>query len=81
MKYYDFNINGTDLIKEKGFNSDKDMISWTISVLKKSTKDAVDTVIVSKSVIDKITPSHFIKYKFVSVVREGGCVAVSYAKI
>jgi len=81
MRYYDFNINGIELIKEKGFPSLDNMITWTINVLKKSTKDKIDTVIVSQAVIDKITTSHFIKYKFISKYGEDGKVTVTYCEI
>lgn len=75
MIAFDFNINGMDLIKGKGFNSVSDMKKWVISTLKKSApsdSDGPDVVIATMSIIDRITPKHFIKYKFTAGVSESG---------
>jgi hypothetical protein len=78
MKAFDFNINGVDLISGKKFASDKDMIRWTEDVLKNTPQEA--EVIVSLTVTDRITPSHFIKYKFLSCKSENGKTTVSHTK-
>lgn len=79
MVVYDFNVNGTDLISGKRFDSNDAMKKWVISILKNSAQEA--TVIATRTVVDKITPSHFIKYKFVSAITgERGGVTVTYTK-
>lgn len=81
MKYYDFNINGKDIISGKGFSTENEMINWTKSTLKEFTPENVAEVIVTLSVIDKVTPSHFIKHKFVSsITGDRGGVTVEHTK-
>lgn len=82
MKHYDFNINGNDIISGKGFSTEKEMVKWTKSTLKEFTPEEGAEVIVTLTVIDKVTTSHFIKHKFVSAITgERGGVTIEYTKI
>jgi len=79
---YDMNINGTGLIQGKEFYGVSDMKKWVISRLKSKYTDGSDAVVVvTLTVVDSITPSHFIKHTFHSRVKPSGLgMDVSYSK-
>lgn len=75
MVAFDFNINGTDLISGMPFASVTEMKKWVTSTLKQSAPSdgkGSDVVIATMTVVDRVTPKHFIKYKFTSGVSESG---------
>lgn len=72
---WDFEINGTKLIDGMEFGSVTDMKAFVTKTLKfaaPSDYEGPDVVIATMSVVDRITPKHFIKYRFTSSVSESG---------